>query len=342
MKKFLLTIIAIVMVFTVVLTAMVGCSNKVEQVTVGDFDIIEMNIGKEQPLWTNSKPLNSDMSAYEMFSVALDNYYNTDFVISQQYGTALTKAGLITTSQVIDVAKIRSGVGDSTGLNESNATYYADSISYSSITSLYEKTMIKDGEIFYRNADTKYNRRGDTIDIKSWNSITTDFKDIQDYVNKKSNNPTTIWMYDTSEENVEDISQPIYDEATDTYRFAIIFNPVKSTTEYVKTMKQQLSVNAGMEVNKIDFLQLRIRFVLWANGMIRNVYITESYAMKLGSVLNSTVTLNTEVQFSYDKTENGYAADEFENSFYNSAALYVKPYGDSAVEKLGSIIAMQN
>ena len=97
-----------------------------------------------------------------------------------------------------------------------------------------------------------------------------------------------------------------------------------------------------MEVNKIDFLQLRIRFVLWANGMIRNVYITESYAMKLGSVLNSTVTLNTEVQFSYDKTESGYAADEFENSFYNSAALYVKPYGDSAVEKLGSIIAMQN
>lgn len=341
MRKVLLAAIAIAIVITVILTAFAGCSRKLEKLTVEDFEVIDMNIGKEMPVWTNAQPVNADMTAYEMFSTAIENYYNTDFVISQQYGTALTNAGLISTSQIIDVAKIRVGKGDSMGHNGTNATYYADSISYSSITSLYEKTIIKDGEIFYRNADTKYNRRGDTIDIKSWSNITSDFKDIDDYVNKKSNNPTMIWMYDTSKDNVQEISSPIYDAATDTYRFAVIFDPVKSTTEYVKTMKQQLSVNAGMKVDKIDFLQLRIRVVLWSNGMLRNVYITESYAMKLGNVINSTVTLNTEVQFSYDSDESGYGAGSFEESFYSSDALYVKPYGDLAVEKLDSIIAMQ-
>lgn len=342
MRKFLLTIIAIVMVLAVTLTGFVGCSSKLQKLSLDDFEVVDMNIGKEMPVWTNATPISADMSAYEMYSTALANYYNTDFVISQQYGTALTKTGLISTSQVIDVSKVRIGVGDASGLNKTNATYYADSISYSSVTSLYEKTIIKDGDIFYRNADTNYNSRLDTLKVKSWNKISSDFKDIQDYVNQKSNNPTMLWMYDTSEENVQEISQPKYDEATDTYRFSIIFDPINSTTEYIKTMKQQLSVNAGMTVNKIDFLQLRIRFVLWSNGMLRYAYITEAYSMRLGSVINGTVTLNTEVQFSYDKNEDGYSADGFEESFNNSSALYVKPYGDSAVEKLSSIIAMQN
>lgn len=341
MRKFLLAFIAIAMVLAVMITTLGGCSNKVEKLTVEDFDIIDMNIGKNMPTWTEPNPVNEDMSTYEMFSTAIANYYDTDFVISQQYGTALTRVSAVKTSQVVDVARIRVGKGDSQGLNSNNALYYADSISYSSAASLYEKTIIKDDTIYYRNANTKYNRRNDTIDIKSWNGISTDFKNIEDYVSKKANNPTMIWMYDTSEENVVEYSDPIYDEDTKTYRFSLIFNPDKATTEYVKTMKQQLEANANMKVEKIEFLQLRIRVVLWENGMLRNMFITEAYNMKLGGLINSTVTLNTEVQFSYDSSEEGYSIANFEDMFYDSNALYIKPYGDSAADKLTMIKSMQ-
>lgn len=342
MRKFLLVSIAIIMICMMSLTVFVGCKQNIEKVTVDDFDIIEMNIGKTMPSASVAQPIDSGMSAYEMFSKAVANYYNADFVISQQYGTALSNTGLVTTSQVVDVAKIRVGKGDASGDNSNGATYYADSVSYSSMTSIYEKTIIKGDDIFYRNADAKYVRRDNTIQIKSWHDVETNFKDVPDYVDKKANNPTLIWMYDTSEENVVEASQPLYDEETDTYRFAIIFDPVDSTVEYVKTMRQQLEANAGLKVDKIDFLQLRIRFVLWSNGMIRNMYITESYGMKIAGVLNSTVTLNAEVQFSYDPNESGYGISAFEEAFYDSGALYVKPYGESAVEKLSSIIAMGN
>ena len=329
MKKVLISIVVIVMMVTVALCAFAGCTPDLPPLTVDDFEIIEMNIGKEMPTVEGATPLDSSMSSYEMLQTAVANYYNADYAISQLLGSVVTSIGPIKVTQMVDAAKIRSGKGDANGNNANGAKYFADSISYSQFASLYEKIVITPDTIKYRNADTKYIRRQDTVEVKSWNGIDTNFEDVADFTAKKSNNPTVLWMYDLQEDFIQEKSDPKYDEATKTYRFAIIFDPVKSTTEYVKTMKQQLEVNAGMTVEGLEFKQLRLRVVLWENGMIRNMYITESYQMKLMGVIDSVITLNSDVQYSFDPNEAGYDIDTNIASIDSDDKTYTKPYTEA-------------
>lgn len=329
MKKVLISIVVIVMMVTVALCAFAGCTPDLPPLTVDDFEIIEMKIGKEMPTAEGATPLDSSMSSYEMLQTAVANYYNADYAISQLLGSVVTSIGPIKVTQMVDAAKIRSGKGDANGNNANGAKYFADSISYSQFASLYEKIVITPDTIKYRNADTKYIRRQDTVEVKSWNGIDTNFEDVADFTAKKSNNPTVLWMYDLQEDFIQEKSDPKYDEATKTYRFAIIFDPVKSTTEYVKTMQQQLEVNAGMKVEGLEFLQLRLRVVLWENGMIRNMYITESYKMKLAGVIDSVITLNSDVQYSFDPNEAGYDIDTNIASIDSEDKTYTKPYTEA-------------
>lgn len=329
MKKVLISIVVIVMMVTVALCAFAGCTPDLPPLTVDDFEIIEMNIGKEMPTAEGATPLDSSMSSYEMLQTAVANYYNADYAISQLLGSVVTSIGPIKVTQMVDAAKIRSGKGDANGNNANGAKYFADSISYSQFASLYEKIVITPDTIKYRNADTKYIRRQDTVEVKSWNGIDTNFEDVADFTAKKSNNPTVLWMYDLQEDFIQEKSDPKYDEATKTYRFAIIFDPEKSTVEYKKTMQQQLEVNAGMKVEGLEFLQLRLRVVLWENGMIRNMYITESYQMKLAGVIDSVITLNSDVQYSFDPNEAGYDIDTNIASIDSDDKTYTKPYTEA-------------
>lgn len=326
MKKVLISVVIVALMLTVALSAFAGCTPDLEPLTVDDFEIIEMNIGKDMPVVEGTTPLTSSMSSYEMLSTAVANFYNADYAISQLLGSVVTSIGPIKVTQMVDSAKIRSGKGDASGNNANGAKYFADSISYSSFASLYEKIVITPDEIKYRNAETKYARRQDTVEVKSWNAMETDFESVADFAEAKKNNPTILWMYDLQEEYILEKSDPIYDAETKTYRFAIIFDPVKSTTEYVKTMQQQLEANAGMSVEGLEFKQLRLRVVLWENGMIRNMYITESYQMKLAGVLNSVITLNSDVQYSFDPNEKGYDIDENIASIDSDDKTYIKPY----------------
>ena len=329
MKKVLISIVIVALMLTVALSAFAGCTPKLEELTVDDFEIIEMNIGKDMPAAEGATALKSDMTAFEMLETAVANYYNADYAISQLLGSVATYIGPIKVTQMVDAAKIRSGKGDANGNNANGASYFADSISYSQFASLYEKIVITRDTIKYRNADTKYARRQDTVEVKEWNGIDTNFDDIADFTAKKSNNPTVLWMYNLQNDYVKEASDPIYDAETKTYRFAIIFDPVKSTTEYVKTMKQQLEVNAGMKVEGLEFLQLRLRVVLWENGMIRNMYITESYKMKLMGLIDSAITLNSDVQYSFNPNEAGYDIAENIASIDSDAKIYTKPYTEA-------------
>lgn len=329
MKKVLISVVIVALMLTVALSAFAGCTPELAPLTVDDFDIIEMNIGKDMPVAEGATPLTSSMSSYEMLSTAVTNYYNAEYAISQLLGSVITSIGPIKVTQMVDAAKIRSGKGDASGNNANGAKYFADSISYSSFASLYEKIVITPDEIKYRNADTKYARRQDTVEVKSWNAMETDFDSVADFAEAKKNNPTILWMYDLQEDFIVEKSDPIYDAETKTYRFAIIFDPIKSTTEYVKTMQQQLEANAGMSVEGLEFKQLRLRVVLWENGMIRNMYITESYQMKLAGVLNSVITLNSDVQYSFDPNEAGYDIDENIASIDSDDKTYTKPYTEA-------------
>lgn len=329
MKKVLISIVIVALMLTVALSAFAGCTPELEELTVDDFEIIDMNIGKDMPAAEGATALKSDMTSFEMLETAVTNYYNADYAISQLLGSVVTSIGPIKVTQMVDAAKIRSGKGDANGNNANGAKYFADSISYSQFASLYEKIVITPDTIKYRNADTKYARRQDTVEVKEWNGIDTNFDDVADFTAKKSNNPTVLWMYDLQKDYVQKASDPIYDAETKTYRFAIIFDPIKSTTEYVKTMKQQLEVNAGMSVEGLEFKQLRLRVVLWENGMIRNMYITESYKMKLMGLIDSVITLNSDVQYSFNPNEAGYDIAENIASIDSDDKIYTKPYTEA-------------
>lgn len=329
MKKVLISIVIVALMLTIALSAFAGCTHELEELDVNDFEIIEMNIGKDMPAVEGATALKSDMTAFEMLETAVTNYYNADYAISQLLGSVATYIGPIKVTQMVDAAKIRSGKGDASGNNANGASYFADSISYSQFASLYEKIVITPDEIKYRNADTKYARRQDTVEVKEWNGIDTNFKDVADFTAKKSNNPTVLWMYDLQKDYVQKASDPIYDAETKTYRFAIIFDPEKSTVEYKKTMQQQLEGNAGMKVEGLEFKQLRLRVVLWENGMIRNMYITESYQMKLAGVIDSVITLNSDVQYSFNPNEAGYDIAENIASIDSNDKTYTKPYTEA-------------
>ena len=309
MKKVLISIVIVALMLTIALSAFAGCTHELEELDVNDFEIIEMNIGKDMPAAEGATALKSDMTAFEMLETAVANYYNADYAISQLLGSVATYIGPIKVTQMVDAAKIRSGKGDASGNNANGANYFADSISYSQFASLYEKIVITPDEIKYRNADTKYARRQDTVEVKEWNGIDTNFEDVADFTAKKSNNPTVLWMYDLQKDYVQKASDPIYDAETKTYRFAIIFDPEKSTV--------------------LEFKQLRLRVVLWENGMIRNMYITESYQMKLAGVIDSVITLNSDVQYSFNPNEAGYDIAENIASIDSNDKTYTKPYTEA-------------
>lgn len=123
---------------------------------------------------------------------------------------------------------------------------------------------------------------------------------------ENSNNPTILWMYDLQESFIIDQIAPIYDEESKTYRFALKFDAVKSTAEYIKVMQVQLESNAGMSVKQLEFLQLILEFVMWENGTIRSINVNEAYQMKLAGIIDSQVKLKATQLFSYDENEAEY------------------------------------
>lgn len=322
MKKVLISIIAIVMILTVSIAAFAGC-DKPNANTDGQ------QIGKTMPSVDGATAVSADMSAYEMFSTAVQNYYDADFAIMQLWGVVETVVLGIPTTQMVDAAKIRDGKGDATGNNANGATYYADSVSYSRFASLYEKMYITADSVQYKNGkDVKYDASKKSIKFKSWNAI-EDYDSVADMAAAKKSNTTLLWGYDLKEDFVVNSVKPEYIAEENVYKVIVEFDPDKSTVEYADTVKQQLT-NAGQKLNSLDFTKLKFEVYIWENGLIRNMRNVESYKMKLDlgiGLLNSEVSLDSNIQFSYDKNEAGYDLAAEKKSFDDQSDLtYKKPY----------------
>ncbi|MDE6614030.1 MAG: hypothetical protein K2K24_00820, partial [Clostridia bacterium] len=98
------------------------------------------------------------------------------------------------------------------------------------------------------------------------------------------------------------------------YTFTLVFDPEKSTVEYVKQMRVQLEVNAGMGVSDLEFERLEIKVEMWKNGMFKRLYITESYKMKMAGIINSSITLYSDTQYAYEEVA-GYTLKEHYDAF---------------------------
>lgn len=314
-KKILLISIVIVMILSITCMIFTGCKFKEDQLK--DFTPPTMEIGKEMPTWDNIVPINKDMSAYEMLQVGIENFYNADYAVIEYNGGVNMKVAGMPVNQVVQSTKIRQGKGDASGNNANKALYFADNKSHSSLARLYEKYIIDENRFERKVAagkssisyagpkkDGKNGRLGKWT-VSKWTEPKY-YDSLATLAKENSNNPTILWMYDLQESFIIDQIAPIYDEESKTYRFALKFDPVKSTAEYIKVMQVQLESNAGMSVKQLEFLQLILEFVMWENGTIRSINVNEAYKMKLAGIIDSQVKLKATQLFSYDENEAEY------------------------------------
>lgn len=341
-KKIAISSLAIVMILSMVIFAFAGCNNKVDYQLTQDFAVPEAYIGAEgNSLPTDAvvggiKPVDDKMTAYEMFEIGIQNFYNANYaVIEYSGGVNMTLIG-IKVNQVVQSTKIRQGIGDKDGNNANGATYFADNKSYSTFAKIYEKFVIRtdsfqriavaskkkgdsdNGTVKY-NSSSKYGRLG-AWSVDKWGNV-ADYQNLSELVTTNSNNPTILWMYELKEEYImgDSVIMPAHDADAHIYKFAFEFDPEKSTVEYLKVMKVQLEGNAGMGVDGLQFNKLILEVVMWENGMIRAINVKESYQMKMDvpvlGYIDSVVGLKATQLFSYNPEEAGYKIQEHINSF---------------------------
>lgn len=317
-KKLFISTLAIVLILSMSIAMFAGCNGNAPEFG-------EQTLGTTKP--TNvetSATLTEGMSAFEMLEVGIENFYDADYVASFYNGSVKTKVIGMTITQLVESLKIRKGKGDIEGNNANGASYFADSRSYSSVAKLYEQMIITPDDIRYINATksgTKYDKKTGTWSIKEWNAEQTGYVDVLDFADEKQNNPTILWMYNLKEDYVipagkelpvkkNAMSETTAVEKKDGYyTFTISFDPTETTKDYIGTMKQQLEVNAGMGVDGLTFEELKLEVELWDNGMFKRLFITESYFMKMAGIINSSITLYSDTQFTYEEVD-GYKYDE--------------------------------
>ncbi|MDE6474685.1 MAG: hypothetical protein K2L70_06265 [Clostridia bacterium] len=339
-KKILISTVVIIMILSMSLMIFAGCKPKMDELDE-NFAIPTAHIGANGGKLSSDmveggiKSINSNMSAFDMLQVGMENFYNAKYAtIEYNGGVFMTLAGFIQVEQVVQSTKIRDGVGDADGNNENGATYFADNKSHSAFAKLYEKFIIRpnewtrkavaskkngdaaDGKVSY----TKPGKRGGRLgiwDVDKWGSVKS-YDTLDALVTANSNNPTILWMYDLQEEFITDSRGPKYDETEKSYKFSFMFDPEKSTEEYQKVMLVQLESNAGMPIEGLKFKQLMLEVVLWENGMIRAINVSEIYHMKMvlaGTGIDSDVKLTATQLFSYDPNEEGYKINDHINAF---------------------------
>lgn len=342
-KKILISTVIIIMILSMSLMLFAGCKTKLYELTK-DFSIPKADIGADTLSLTDDavdggiKGINSNMSAFEMLEVGMENFYNAKYAINEyQGGVNMKLANVISVDQEVQSTKVRNGKGDAEGNNANGATYFADNKSYSAFAKIYEKFVITPdswtrkaadkGDIKFTKPDKKVNEitPGDTSIKKNdkagrlgyWYVKGNKFDNVSNYdtladlVTANSNNPTILWMYELSADKIQKKIDPIYVEDEKCYKFAFDFKPMESTEKYRDVMLVQLRRNAGMDIQDLGFNQLVLEVVMWENGMIRSINVVENYQMKMvlppNTKINSAVVLTARQLFSYNPNEAGYA-----------------------------------
>ena len=281
---------------------------------------------------TPTVAINGDMSATEMLAAAIENYYGADFAIARTTGSLTTKVmnGAITLTQFVKSVTIRDGASDA-----DNKLFYQN-LSGTAGGSLpieikiYEETdYVKSGDsvnMYFRSANTKSlelkskkNAQGQIDDAWfEWKGGEADFTDVlsytdlDTYVNDRASDPTRIWMYDINENTILSDKTVEPQLVTDPdnpslkyYTFSVSGNVNKEDTEHYSVAEyeeQMLYMLASQNQNPSEFYftEITLDVQVWPNGHLRKVDVTESYYMKLMSVVESDVTLKSTKAFFFD------------------------------------------
>ena len=314
MKKYV-SILAIVIVAVVMGTMFMGCQDKFDDITIADFTPEEMTMGTSKPTAAPVTAITASTSAKDMFYAAIDNFYGADYVSTYLKGNVETVILAASVNQLVVGNKVREGKGNTAG-----SKYFVDNRSYSTFAQVFEETYVDaNGKAYIRNASgVKYNSKKDSTGkgLDGWTKTfkaPESFDTVSALVSAKVNDPTKIWMYDTDVEGaIQEISEVKKVEGKDQYKFSIIFDLDKVTKNYKAVMEYML--NQSVKSEGLKFLGLKFDVVVWDNGYLADLYITEQYQVKIAGILDSAIELKSRQQYSYDPAEAGYTMAE-KNSY---------------------------
>lgn len=282
-----------------------------------------------------TKEINANMSAIEMLTAAVDNYYGADFAIARTTGSLTTEVVGMKLTQFVKSVTIRDGASGADNKlyyqNQSGTVKDGGLLGNAINIKIWEETdYVKSGDsvnMYFRSAnsdaltaqkltdaegvitDTWFEWNGGAADFtatKSYNSLDT-------YIEERASDPTKIWMYDINANTIlnDKTVAPKLDTDPDTgaqyYTFSVSGNVDKtsdnySVAEYEEQMLYMLQ-SQGQNPSKFEFTEIRLDVQVWPNGFLRQVKVTESYIMELMGFAESVVTLISTKAFFFDEND---------------------------------------
>ncbi len=308
MKK-RITVIAILVLLVVVGVFAAGCFKQ--------FQPPKKVIGTSKPTATPAKAIDKKMSGTDMFMAGIENFYAADYVTTLLAGQVNVKIGALNVTQFVFGTKIRDGKA-STEQEKKDAVYYVDNKSYSTFVQVYEETIVNqkatnaDDRVKYVSySKRKYTEKDDPtgFGVDGWSKPKStngkSFESIAALVSEMKNDPTRIWMYNTTPETLASVSKVTVNNAGQ-YEFTIDLDINKATEEYRQVMLHMLNASVSCKDEDLKFRSVQFTVKMWDNGFISELGIKESYDVKIAGIISSTITLESVQQYSYDMNEKGY------------------------------------
>ena len=285
-----------------------------------------------------TKEINANMSAIEMLTAAVDNYYGADFALARTTGSLTTEVMSMKLTQFVKSITIRDGASDADNKlyyqNQSGTVKDGGILGNAINIRIWEETdYVKSGDsvnMYFRSANSDAltaqkltNAEGVITDTWfEWNGGAADFNATQSYnsldtyIEERASDPTKIWMYDINENTIlsdktvapKSTTEKLSDGSEiEYYTFSVSGNVDKnsdgySVADYEDQMLYMLE-SQGQTPSEFYFTEIKLDVEVWPNGFLRQVKVTESYFMKVMGIVETVVTLESTKAFFFDKND---------------------------------------
>lgn len=302
---------------------------------------LKSTVALVEPDLTPTKEINADMSAIEMLTAAVDNYYGADFAIARTTGSLSTVISKLAMTQFVKSVTIREGAatGDNKMFYQNQSGTVDDGgliQTFVNIRIWEETDYVKSGDsenLYFRSAvDKSLEAMTDTDEVDGetvitsawfvWKDGTEDFNETQSYnsldtyVTERASDPTKIWMYDINANTIlndKTVAPQLTTEKLsdgseiEYYTFSVSGNvdkssPGYSVEEYEEQMLYMLN-SQGQNPNEFYFTEITLEVQVWPNGFLRQVKVIESYYMNIAGLIGTEVKLVSTKAFFFDKKD---------------------------------------
>lgn len=286
LKSFFVSALLVLICFS-----FVACANDLDNIST------DSSFGGRCPEKVSTKyKINSTMTALQMYEAGVKNFNDANYVAAKQLGNITTKSLLGTMNQKLDSTKIKQ--------NDRNyLDSYTFTVSGSPKIKICDQSIYENGRYRVRSADQKkISVVGETVTVAQWPTPET-FNSLREGLNKYPNDPTRINMYIINKDTVTSSTKPIFDAKNKTYSFDLVLDTTTATVDYLKNMSYNTNKGGiSTKPGDIKFTRLKIKVVMWDNGLIKTIGSDEAYEVKALGTTNKTTLLAT-TYFSYDTSE---------------------------------------